>query len=161
MPAERPKSPIPPWSADRPGPAAQPRLRRPNRFEVGVLTVGAIVLAALATGMGGQRSDTATAPPTTVTAAPVTVTATRAAPQPTTVTVTATVTKALSAKPRTVTVTRPPAVGNLAPEPASPEREVYYANCSAARRARVTPLYAGEAGYRTGLDRDGDGVACE
>lgn len=37
----------------------------------------------------------------------------------------------------------------------------YYANCAAARAAGVTPLSVGEPGYRSGLDRDGDGVACE
>ncbi|WP_231945446.1 excalibur calcium-binding domain-containing protein [Agrococcus carbonis] len=38
---------------------------------------------------------------------------------------------------------------------------VYYANCSAVRAAGRAPLYANQAGYRSGLDRDGDGVACE
>ncbi|MGH3930175.1 MAG: excalibur calcium-binding domain-containing protein [Pseudonocardiaceae bacterium] len=38
---------------------------------------------------------------------------------------------------------------------------VYYKNCAAARAAGVTPLYAGESGYSSKLDRDGDGVACE
>lgn len=37
----------------------------------------------------------------------------------------------------------------------------YYANCSDARAAGVTPLYQGQPGYRSGLDRDHDGVACE
>lgn len=37
----------------------------------------------------------------------------------------------------------------------------YYKNCSAARAAGVTPLYAGDPGYSSKLDRDGDGVACE
>ena len=39
--------------------------------------------------------------------------------------------------------------------------DVYYANCSEARAAGAAPLYLGEPGYRTGLDRDLDGVACE
>ena len=38
---------------------------------------------------------------------------------------------------------------------------VYYANCSAARAAGAAPLRVGQPGYRPGLDRDGDGVACE
>ncbi len=38
---------------------------------------------------------------------------------------------------------------------------VYYVNCSAARAAGAVPLYRGEPGYRSGLDRDDDGVACE
>lgn len=39
--------------------------------------------------------------------------------------------------------------------------EVYYANCSAVRSAGAAPLYNDQPGYRTGLDRDQDGVACE
>lgn len=37
----------------------------------------------------------------------------------------------------------------------------YYANCSAARAAGAAPLHKGDTGYRSGLDRDNDGVACE
>lgn len=38
---------------------------------------------------------------------------------------------------------------------------VYYQNCDAVRAAGRAPLYAGQPGYRTGLDSDRDGVACE
>jgi hypothetical protein len=38
---------------------------------------------------------------------------------------------------------------------------VYYPNCSAVRAAGKAPLHSGQPGYRAGLDRDGDGVACE
>lgn len=37
----------------------------------------------------------------------------------------------------------------------------YYANCTAARSAGVAPIYSGQAGYRSALDRDKDGIACE
>lgn len=37
----------------------------------------------------------------------------------------------------------------------------YYSSCAAARAAGKSPLYAGDPGYRKGLDRDGDGTACE
>lgn len=37
----------------------------------------------------------------------------------------------------------------------------YYANCAAAKAAGAAPLHAGEPGYSSKLDRDGDGVACE
>ena len=37
----------------------------------------------------------------------------------------------------------------------------YYANCSEARAAGVTPIYRGEPGYGPHLDRDNDGIACE
>jgi hypothetical protein len=39
--------------------------------------------------------------------------------------------------------------------------DVYYKNCDAARQAGAAPIYQGQAGYRPGLDRDGDGIACE
>lgn len=37
----------------------------------------------------------------------------------------------------------------------------YYSNCAAARAAEAAPLHRGDPGYRPGLDRDADGVACE
>ncbi|WP_262387046.1 excalibur calcium-binding domain-containing protein [Streptomyces sp. TRM49041] len=37
----------------------------------------------------------------------------------------------------------------------------YYRNCDAVRAAGAAPLHRGSPGYRAGLDRDGDGVACE
>lgn len=39
--------------------------------------------------------------------------------------------------------------------------KVYYRTCADARAAGVTPIYRGQPGYRTGLDRDGDGIACD
>ena len=38
---------------------------------------------------------------------------------------------------------------------------VDYQSCAAARAARAAPLHLGDPGYRTGLDRDKDGIACE
>ena len=53
----------------------------------------------------------------------------------------------------------------VAPVPVYPQATLpsssYFPNCSAARSAGAAPLYSGQAGYRSGLDRDGDGVACE
>ncbi|MDF8335088.1 excalibur calcium-binding domain-containing protein [Novosphingobium sp. HBC54] len=43
----------------------------------------------------------------------------------------------------------------------SPGVAAYYPNCASARAAGAAPLRAGAPGYRAGLDRDGDGVACE
>lgn len=37
----------------------------------------------------------------------------------------------------------------------------FYKNCDAARAAGAAPLYAGQPGYRSKLDADGDGIACE
>ena len=50
----------------------------------------------------------------------------------------------------------------VVPAPApSGGSDVYYANCTAARAAGAAPIYRGEPGYRSRLDRDNDGVACE
>ena len=38
---------------------------------------------------------------------------------------------------------------------------VFYANCSQARAAGAAPIYRGQPGYRTKLDRDRDGIGCE
>ena len=38
---------------------------------------------------------------------------------------------------------------------------VYYPNCDAVRAAGKAPLYRGQPGYSTKLDRDKDGIACE
>jgi hypothetical protein len=54
-----------------------------------------------------------------------------------------------------------PAPAPQPPAPPAPPADVYYANCTEARAAGAAPLYAGEPGYRSGLDRDHDGVACE
>lgn len=48
-----------------------------------------------------------------------------------------------------------------APEQPAPAQSAYYPNCAAARSAGVAPLYAGDPGYSSKLDRDGDGIACE
>jgi len=45
--------------------------------------------------------------------------------------------------------------------PPAPPGDVYYNNCAEVRAAGKAPLYRGQPGYRSGLDSDGDGVACE
>lgn len=45
--------------------------------------------------------------------------------------------------------------------PSTGTPEPYYANCAAVRAAGAAPLYRGQPGYSSHLDRDGDGVACE
>lgn len=47
------------------------------------------------------------------------------------------------------------------PEPAPRARSVYYRNCSAARAAGAAPVYRGDPGYASHLDRDNDGIGCE
>ena len=43
----------------------------------------------------------------------------------------------------------------------TPGGDVYYANCAAARAAGVAPIRVGQPGYRSALDGDKDGMACE
>ena len=52
-----------------------------------------------------------------------------------------------------------PAPPAPAPEPA-PAR-VHFSSCKQAREAGAAPLYRGDPGYSSKLDRDNDGVACE
>ena len=40
-------------------------------------------------------------------------------------------------------------------------QDTYYKNCDAARSAGAAPVYQGQAGYGSHLDRDGDGIGCE
>jgi hypothetical protein len=41
------------------------------------------------------------------------------------------------------------------------EAQAYYPNCNFARSAGAAPIHRGEPGYRTEMDGDGDGIACE
>lgn len=75
--------------------------------------------------------------------------------------------------PRTTTTTGGTAGGTTGtsaqPQPfaavpdsgAQPGTDVYFRNCAAARAAGAAPLHAGQPGYRSQMDGDGDGVACE
>ncbi|MCV7245494.1 excalibur calcium-binding domain-containing protein [Mycobacterium mantenii] len=60
-------------------------------------------------------------------------------------------TPAAVAAPPTTTTSPSPTSGGSA----------YYPNCRAACAAGVAPIYRGQPGYRSGLDRDNDGIACE
>jgi hypothetical protein len=41
------------------------------------------------------------------------------------------------------------------------EGSVYYSGCNEARAAGAAPIHAGEPGYRSEMDGDDDGIACE
>lgn len=62
-------------------------------------------------------------------------------------------------RPSTTPISAPvtPSLPKVTPAPAG----TYYANCAAVRAAGKSPLLRGQPGYRAGLDRDGDGRACE
>lgn len=42
-----------------------------------------------------------------------------------------------------------------------PQEGDHWSRCAEARAAGTAPIYAGEPGYREGLDGDSDGIACE
>ncbi len=156
------------WSATSPSP------KRP--LDGRTLTIAGSVLAGFALlgllgncdgpSTGHSESTTTTVTTTvTTTYAPSTVTVTESPPA-TTVTETAEA-PALTTEPweapepstaiPTTTPESAPGPGLIGPLPSS----TYYGSCAEARAAGAAPLRAGEPGYRPGLDRDGDGVACE
>ena len=48
-----------------------------------------------------------------------------------------------------------------APQAQDGTGRIHFASCEEARAAGAAPLRRGDPGYRSALDRDGDGVACE
>ena len=57
--------------------------------------------------------------------------------------------------------TNSPATPVTGPGPSPGGASVHYDNCDAARAAGAAPVRAGDPGYGTHLDRDGDGTGCE
>lgn len=43
----------------------------------------------------------------------------------------------------------------------APSEDVYFSSCKDAKAQGYRRIRQGQPGYRSGLDRDGDGVACE
>lgn len=62
---------------------------------------------------------------------------------------------------RTTVAPTPKRTTPPAPPKTTAPGDAYYANCAAAKAAGAAPLYRGQPGYRSALDRDNDGVACE
>ncbi len=121
---------------------------------VAVLVVG--VIASIADDP--EKSDPATPEP-----APSTVAQTTRQPEPSTTAPTGALGEGV--KSDSTPTPHRQATRHSKPEPTpthtpSPA-DVYYPNCTAVRSAGAAPLYRGEPGYASHLDRDGDGVACE
>jgi len=74
----------------------------------------------------------------------------------------ATVVMTLSSNPKTRSE-RSPALAQTQVEAPTiqPGADLFYQNCSVVRAAGRDPLYRGDPGYRSKLDRDNDGIACE
>jgi hypothetical protein len=58
-------------------------------------------------------------------------------------------------------IAEPAAAPQPVKSPAEIEHSVYYPNCAGARADGHAPIFAGQPGYRSALDADGDGIACE
>ena len=111
------------------------RSRTPLWVGVGIVTLLVVIGAVVGLTRVGTPPAAAVAAPTRVTTAPYTV-----AP-----------------------VADQPAVApsrEAAPSTTSKPSVVYYKNCGAALAEGAAPIQRGEPGYRSGLDPDGDGVAC-
>lgn len=119
-------------------------------------------------------SRTTTTPTVTVTPSPSTTATSEPEPSETstrTSTPAATPTTSRSTTPRPTRTSTPPPQPTSEPEPEptsepesepeQPPAEVFYDNCTEVKEAGAAPIYAGQPGFGSHLDRDGDGVACE
>lgn len=73
----------------------------------------------------------------------------------------ATVAVTETAQPASVPATEEQAKPTSSAGNANRQESVYYSSCKEAKKAGAAPLRVGDPGYRSGLDRDGDGIACE
>lgn len=55
----------------------------------------------------------------------------------------------------------PPAPFQSPQEREAIDHSIIYSGCNEVRAAGKAPLYAGQSGYRSDMDGDGDGIACE
>jgi hypothetical protein len=173
------------WGGDDPGPdytVDRPKGLRawPTSARVTAGTLALTTLLSLgALGAQAEPAEVETAGTTTTERRPTTTdepttsapTTSTTAPPTTAPPVTAPPTTAPPATTPPTTAPPPPppttAAPAPAPAPAPPPTEppappsAYYENCDAARAAGAAPVHAGDPGYGSHLDRDGDGVGCE
>lgn len=123
-----------------------------------------------ASGLVGPTSVATVTSSATVTVTATTTTApsstrTSSSVVPTTTTTMATTTTTVAPPPNpgvTETNTRTPVPAYEPPDPTTAGGgSAYYPNCKAAKAAGAAPMRRGEPGYRSGLDGDGDGIACD
>ncbi len=138
----------------------------------GVAAFAGVVGIVLGNGMAGNNKEYAAVPASyttvSVTPAPVvetimaTVTETATATETATVTATETIAVTETAQPAaSVPATEEQKESTGGDGSADPRESAYYSSCKEAKKAGAAPLRVGDPGYRAGLDRDGDGIACE
>lgn len=146
-----------------------------RRAVIGFATVfGVLAAIALITAAGGddppRKTDTpaqlvGSVPATTsTTAAPTSAAPTTTEPATTaapTTTTAATTTEAPTTTAAPTTLPPTTAAPTFTVPPTSRTPSVYYANCDDAIAAGAAPIQRGQPGYRSALDRDGDGTACD
>ncbi|QHE72871.1 excalibur calcium-binding domain-containing protein [Rhodococcus sp. WAY2] len=144
-----------------------------------ILGMAVVALAALISGCGSDGTQSDSTPTTTATIARL-VDASSARPT-TTASATSTtpaanlpLTSSAAVLPpvapvaptTTVAIAPPPAPMVIPPNPPAPiptvpQSSVSYGSCADAKAAGAAPIYQGEPGYSTKLDRDKDGIACD
>lgn len=153
----------------RPEAAVRPPTRGPAR-SVALVMIGIVGVLVVAVGIVAGRDSTvaesspSTPPPSLAAGEGEPNDVPAAATVVTTETVVSTVTEAVvETVTSTVTAFLPGAVVAQQPpiETTAQPTTTSYANCDEARDANVAPLHRGEPGYRPGLDKENDGIACE
>jgi len=124
-----------------------------------VLAVAAVVILGAcekdtAQKSGGTVKPASSTESTATTATTASGPSTTAATSKATTTTTAKATTSTTARATTTTTFEDPTTTTVA-------KTVSYSNCTAAKAAGAAPLYRGDPGYSSKLDRDGDGIACE
>jgi hypothetical protein len=125
-----------------------------------------VTTSVVVTSNAVQTMRVPTTVPTTVTV-PTTATATKTEISTSLVTITVTEAGAPEAAPPAEPEEPAPALQQLVPEIPEPEPvpdaspSGPFGNCTEARAAGAAPVYRGQPGYSSKLDRDGDGVGCE
>ncbi|MFI6366029.1 excalibur calcium-binding domain-containing protein [Nocardia sp. NPDC050630] len=128
-----------------------------RKFAIGITLITAVSL-------GSAACDTGTTPAAKTT--PSATLATRIQLTTTTSAAPSAVTSVLPLPPAAPSATPPTTAAvprSVVPQPVATTApaDVYYPNCDAARAAGAAPLHRGDPGYRSKLDRDNDGIACE
>lgn len=133
----------------------------------GALLVGSVVLMPTPEP-GAAPVSTPVAATSTVTATTRVMASTTVTPAPTSTTESPAAVDPAFAEPaptEPAPIAAPQPQPTYSPEPTYAPAPVplaaYYPNCTAARAAGAAPLYRGQPGYTSGMDRDNDGVACE
>jgi hypothetical protein len=131
-----------------------------SKYRLWVTTAERQAISTVLAGCGATPAAPVPTPTATATRAP-TPSITRAPATLAAVVPAATAAATTTSEPVTTTESSTEPVGTTVVATTPDDVGTYYKNCTEARAAGVTPLHRGDPGYRAGLDRDDDGIACE